>query len=230
MSAQKLERIIGAWRERRKVDDDTPESRRAIEIPGRTLGLLAEGKPISSSDLAVRLHLSAAEAQSYLDYLRDAGTDFDADGNIVGMALSLKPTRYAFTIDGRELYAWCALDTLFLPGIIGNTAEVETTCPVTGYAIRLTVTPVGISRAEPAGAVLSVVTPGVTPETGPGCQSGPQGPICGSMHFFKSAHVVSSWLRDHPGIDTLALDEAFELASNAWIEPWTKVRGAGFYT
>ena len=38
---------------------------------------------------------------------------------------------HRFEVAGRTLYTWCAWDSLFLPQILGQEAEVESTCPLT---------------------------------------------------------------------------------------------------
>ena len=41
------------------------------------------------------------------------GAEFDTHGALIGNALTLKPTRHRFRVGGRQLYAWCSLDTPF---------------------------------------------------------------------------------------------------------------------
>lgn len=67
------------------------------------------------------------------------------------MALSGMPHR--MRLPGREVRAWCAWDTLFLPELIGETVTVESPCPTTGETVRLAVGPEGIDAVSPAGAV-----------------------------------------------------------------------------
>jgi alkylmercury lyase len=55
------------------------------------------------------------------------------------------------------LYAWCAFDTLFLPELLGATAEVESQCPTTGEQISLSVTRTEVSNLHPAATILSYV-------------------------------------------------------------------------
>lgn len=52
----------------------------------------------------------------------------DVQGHIVGSGLTLRPTPHRFTIDGRQLYTWCALDTLIFPAVLGQVATVEAPC------------------------------------------------------------------------------------------------------
>jgi alkylmercury lyase len=62
-------------------------------------------------------------------------------------------------IAGRPLFAWCALDTLFIPGLLDKVAEITSICPVSGTPVRLTVSPEGVQSVDPPGTALSVVFP-----------------------------------------------------------------------
>ncbi len=74
---------------------------------------------------------------------------------------------------GKELYAWCSLDTLFIPGLLGEDAEISSTCPVSGDPIRLRVTPAGVQNFSPPDAVVSIVLPNVGQES---IRTGPASP------------------------------------------------------
>ena len=48
------------------------------------------------------------------------------------------------------MHTWCAWDTLFLPALLGETAEVRSTCPVTGSVVELVVAPDAVKGAPAA--------------------------------------------------------------------------------
>jgi len=48
---------------------------------------------------------------------------------------------------------------LFIPGILGKTARVESTDPVTNEKISLVVGPQGVKELEPADTVVSFISP-----------------------------------------------------------------------
>jgi alkylmercury lyase len=88
----------------------------------RALRELAGGEPVAEPALT-----PAAE--------RWPNVELDDHGRIVALAgLSLTPTAHRFTVGGRQLYTWCAWDTLVLPGLLDQPAHVESTCPVTRRA------------------------------------------------------------------------------------------------
>ena len=122
--------------------------------------------PILAGTFAEAVKLPAERADEIFRGLAATGVEFDADGNLVGAALSVKPTPHRFRVKGRDLYAWCALDALFLPGLLDASAEVESRCPTTGEKIRLTASPHGVGECTPPEAVLTVVVPGVSRPAG----------------------------------------------------------------
>jgi hypothetical protein len=38
------------------------------------------------------------------------------------------------------------------------------------------------------------------------------------MHFFATRAAAEAWVKDHPGVAILSLEEAFELARVHWID------------
>ena len=123
---------------------------------------IAEHGAVSPESLGAQLRLEPARIREVLAGLATMGMEIDAEGNVVGAALTSTPTQHAVRLGGRALFAWCALDTLFIPGLAGEKADIESTCPVSGDAIRLRVSPDGACEYTPSGAVLSVLLPGAS--------------------------------------------------------------------
>src|SRR5258708_5267352 len=118
--------------------------------------LLSKGKPVTPEELASALHRSLPETQTLLQTW-DHRTD--QEGNIIAAGLSLVPAAHQFHLGELALSTWCALDALSFPSVLGRSARVISTCPVTGQEIRLTVTPETILDLSPEGAVVSVRLP-----------------------------------------------------------------------
>ena len=111
--------------------------------------LLAEGSPVSSQQLAASADIAEGRISEMLDGW--PGVCRDEDQRVVGYwGLALAETDHSIEVDGRELFAWCAWDTLFLPEILGKPAAVKSKCPISGQDIRLIVTPEGIEGEDPA--------------------------------------------------------------------------------
>lgn len=200
---------------------------KSVAVPARSARLvlevirkLARGRTVGRSDVI----LTHPDDWKELQIL---GADFDEDGNIVGMGgLTIRETTHRFDVGNRRLYTWCALDTLFLPRLLMETAEIESACPITRTQIRLRVSPDGIERADPTGTVVSLVPTEVselwsTRETDVGnCAPnssdrnrlfGIQGSFCSQVHFFRSREDAARWLPDHPGAVIVSLEEAFRI-------------------
>jgi len=216
MESPKLDDIIEAWRYRTRRDSPL----RMTSVCVQALRLLAKGKPVSAEQFASVSHMSLTEVSDSFSQLKDYGAEFDKEGNLVGVVLTLTPTSHQFRVNGCNLFAWCALDAVFLPALLDQPAEVKSRCPAAGVDIRLTITPEGIEAVDPPDTVVAVVIPGVTPSCQAGVKSGPQGPLCSAIHFFSSHEAASTWLVAHPGMAILSLDEAWQLAREVWVKPY----------
>ena len=122
---------------------------------------IAHSGAVSPEVFASRLGIEPARANRLFARLSTMGIQVDGQGNVVGAALTARQTPHRVRVGGKELYAWCALDTLFIPGLLGEEGEVSSTCVVSGEPIRITVTPDGVRDFSPADAVVSIVLPDV---------------------------------------------------------------------
>lgn len=167
------------------------------------LRLLAAGEPITPTELAAAAGVSEADLEHA--FARQ-DIEYDDRGRIVGWGLTINPTPHKFTIDGTQLYTWCAPDTLIFPTVIGRTAHVESPCPTTGTIIKLTVDPdAGITALEPSTAVVSIVDPGqVNPNM-------VRATVCNPQHFFATADAARDWQSRYPGMTVLPVAEAYTM-------------------
>jgi alkylmercury lyase len=167
--------------------------------------LLAEGQPVSTETLAKALNFPMEAVNNILE--KWVGVYSNEEKQIIGYwGLALPQMPHRFTVKGNTLYTWCAWDSLFIPEIIKKTARVESTCPVTGSKIALTVTPEEIKELEPPGTVMSFVTP----EAGK-IRENVILNFCHYIHFFSSAEAGSKWISHNQGTLVLSLAEAFDL-------------------
>ena len=213
-----LNEIIAAWYADRKGRNSRDEARliRAIYPP------LAEGRPLSPRDVAESSDLPIRSVEIAFRDMRRAGADFDGDGNLIGNALTLRPTPHKFTVDGQKLYAWCAVDTLFLPALVGKTAQVESTCLATGEPIRLTISPSGIETVDPADTVVTVTVPGFSAACEPGQGKGGECASCQSMNYFVSRAAAERHLGPEADVAILDVETVWQLAHTVWVEPYLK--------
>ncbi len=169
MSSYSVRELIEAWSGGGTSGLAEAESDRQILTFTALVKLIAENGFASPEAFARETGLSLGASADLLVDLAASGMEVDGNGHVVGAALTTRRTPHRLLLGGRDLYAWCALDTLFLPGLLDQTAEVRSTCPVTGAEIRLTVAPDRVEECAPPGTVLTVVVPGDshTGRTGP---------------------------------------------------------------
>jgi alkylmercury lyase len=183
-------------------DFDEEQQRIALALYRR----LADGSPAPASDVAER---AGGDGERVKDLLGSwPGVFRNHDGRVVGFwgltVNRLSPT-HRLDIRGKELFAWCAWDTLFLPGILGDTANVESVCPTTGDVVSLVVSPERVLHVSHPGAVVSFLLPDRDFDADV-IQS-----FCHFVHFFASREAGEAWTASHPGTFLLPLGEAFEL-------------------
>ena len=135
---------------------------------------------------------------------------YDEAGRVVAFSgLTLEPTGHRFAVGGRQLYTWCAWDTLFLPAMLAQSADVESTCAATGREVRLTVDPDGVRRFDPRPLWLSFPAPSAT------STADITGTFCCHVHFLATPSAIEAWLGGHPDGTVLGLDDAYELGRRA---------------
>ena len=217
-----VDEVIEAWTA--QINSLPEEKRKQIKhsnaITDILLNFLAEGNPISPQMLAEKADLDADTTESIFKQLRRGAGELDRDGNLVGLALSLTPTPHRFRLSDRELYAWCSLDTMFLPGLLGQRAEIESTCPVSGETITLAIGPDGVESYDPPETVLSIAVPGLScrrPDSKDEGGVGAESEACSQMHFFRDRQAAEEWLGDYPGVAVFTVEEAYRLAEENWL-------------
>lgn len=167
------------------------------------LRALAGGHPVTVDDLAHTTARSAAEVRAGLSGLSD--TEYDRHGAVVGHGITLRETPHRFTVDGQQLYTWCALDTLIVPTVLGRPAQIVSPTPGSGELVSLDIDPAtGITALDPATAVISVLVP----DRG---STSVRAAFCDQVHFFATPTAAERWLTEHPGATVLAVHEAFDL-------------------
>lgn len=167
--------------------------------------LLADGEPVEAATLADRAELAREEVDRALAEWGGILTG-ERDRVIGFLGLSIRPTPHRLTVAGRTLYAWCAYDTLFLPELLGATAEVESQCPTTGERITLTVTGTDVINPRPADTVLSYL------HKDEPLDQHVIDTFCRYIHFFANPTAAAEWTAKHEGTFTISLDVGAEIA------------------
>ena len=163
--------------------------------------LLAQGQPVSADALAQAAGRAREDVLAVIQ--GNYNVELDARGHIIGAGLSLRPTPHRLAVEGRMLYAWCALDALMYPPLLDMVVQVESPCAATERLVRVQVSTHGVQDVAPADAVVSVVKPDAAP--------GVRQAFCSHVHFFRSAQAAAPWLQAHPHGYLLSVGEAFRL-------------------
>ena len=150
--------------------------------------LASKAAPVSLAKLADSLEMTADDVQRILAGW--TGLYFDHADHIIGYwGLSIREMGHRFIVDGNTLYTWCAWDALFIPRIIGKTAQVESVDPETKEIIQLTVSPERVVAVEPRNAVTSFMIPRADEMRSDVIKS-----FCHYLHFFTSQETAEKWV------------------------------------
>jgi alkylmercury lyase len=181
------------------------EGRVAVELLRQ---FVVTGEPVFPTKIAHALDLQGSEVEEILAGWVDWGTvHYSADHRIVAArGLGLYKSSHRFEVDGRILYTWCALDTFYIADLLGSTARIESTCPVTNERISFVLGPDGVTNVVPANTVVSVIVPERPMTTDVRLN------FCRFVHFFASEDAGARWISEQNGTFVLlSLKEAFVL-------------------
>jgi len=208
-----MERVI---KEYRKAYSAIPQEALELDlrVTVKTIQALAKGHPIPPAELADIWNMSLDQVQVILKQAKKNGrVEINTQGDLVGAVLSLNPTQHQIFMDNQHLYAWCAYDAIYTPGVVGKLARIVSEDPVTGGRIKISLTPNGVETIKPESVVVSVVDPGGD------MSAGPESTRCTHMLFFESRESAKQWKQDRTGVSILTVEEVFELAREFQIEP-----------
>ena len=172
------------------------------------LRLLSAGRPVSAAALARAVGRADADVVARVSIWPNI--ERDEAGAIVGFAgLTLRPTPHGFTVGNRQLHTWCAWDTLFLPALLYETADVRSACPVSGSAVELVVAPDGVTRARPGDLHVSF-PPLAATDT-----ADIPGSFCCHVFFLAGTAAARTWRETRADDTVVDVDAAFELGRRA---------------
>jgi alkylmercury lyase len=167
--------------------------------------LLAAGEPVDATVLAHAVDMDRDEVERAMAGW--GGLFTDEQRRVIGfLGLSIRPMPHRLTVARRTLYAWCAFDTLFLPELLGATAEVESRCPTTGEQITLTVSGTEVSNLRPEATVLSYL------HKDERLDQHVINTFCHFIHFFANPAAADEWTAQHSGTFTIEVTDGSEIA------------------
>ena len=176
----------------------------------RVMRVLALGHPVAEEQISriiTELGIDGDKANQFLSQVAER----DGSSNIVGiMGMSLNETAHRLDLNGTHLFAWCAMDTLFLPAMLNQIATIESASPVSGQTVRLTTSPQKVEAFEPASALLSFVV--VEPDQANlNSVESIWSTFCSHIYFFASYEEAEQWVGGREEIEILSVEEGFEL-------------------
>jgi len=176
--------------------DDAPLARAFLRA-------LARGEPVTAAALAATTDRRQDDVTQTLERWPNVHTDERGRVEAFG-GLSLRPTGHRFDVNGRRLYTWCAWDTLFLPALLDEEAQVESTCRLTNLRVKLTVAPERVLASQPEDVWVSF------PPVARTCTEDIIDSFCCHVHFLSGQNAAARWVNGRAGF-ALDLDDAFQL-------------------
>jgi len=141
--AEDIERFLASF---------SPEE---IAVMRHAFRAILEGEPTTIDDLTLGLPRSSAD--DTVQRLLDRGTLVLEDGRITGArGLSLTETPHRLVLDGRQRYAFCAVDAVGIPIALGADAAVESHCHHCRRPVRLEIHGGTIVDAPPGLVIWAV--------------------------------------------------------------------------
>jgi alkylmercury lyase len=174
---------------------------------------LATNGAISVAGLGERTRRNPATVEAILSPWPGVYRD-DRDDIIGFWGLTARPiSKHVLRIKRRTSYAWCALDCLFLPAVLGQPVHVSSVCAQTGERLELVVSPNSVERVQPASTVLSMLRPDLESS-----RKDVVSTFCHFIHFFKDEEAARKWTASHPGTSVITLEQGMTLGrmKNEW--------------
>ncbi len=209
MKGTKIPKLDEYWTAFEKALPDFPADEQRVAVT--LYRELARGEPVTADRLAAALDISPENARDAL--ARGPLRAFaypDDEGRVIGFGgLAVAPMHHELRLTGRKLWTWCAWDTLFVPRILGESAEVASPDPETGEIVRLSISPERIESAEPRGALVSFLSPAAGDFDRSAANV--MAKFCHYVFFFATRESGERWAARHRGTFLYSLEEAFEL-------------------
>lgn len=151
-------------------------------------GFADRGRAPSVTELAGE---TSARITDVMDRLAEADLVVLVDGEVVGAyPFSAEPTPHRIAIDGRSSFAMCSLDAVAVAPVFGREVIIESSCAVTGAAIRIHQSGATVLSAEPPGLHLGIRW--MEPD---GCAAHS---MCREMVFLEGAEAAETWRGSDP--------------------------------
>jgi hypothetical protein len=174
----------------------TDDERRFYRWILRSFGAGSPPGPDALPDAASAFELEAEPALDRLRRLDLVHHNSTTGAIVVAYPFSGRPTSHRVRLDGREVYAMCAIDALGIAPMLGERIEIASRDPLTAEEIRVELEPDRQGSWLPQQAVVVSGTVG-SGESRDSC--------CPVLSFFASTTNAGRWLAAHPDVEGTAI-------------------------
>lgn len=173
---------------------------------------ILNGKPASIDALALQSGISADLTRRYIRGMADRGIlVMDEDETVVGChGLSVIPTKHHLSINGKNLFTWCAIDAVGIAAALELEAKIVSKCFQCNEAIEIDMANGEILNCSQKDARIWVVEADLNRPI-VGC-------TCPQINFFCSEEHFNKWYKNQNKGKLLSLAEAVKLGKCWWAD------------
>jgi len=215
-----------------KVDDGLkrlisllPLKDRQVEFGGKMAELhkailhsfVENGRPINNEEISAIIGGGDVEAalddvEAALKALQEKDLAvLDCNGKLVGSyPMTVEDTPHKIKVNGHEINAMCALDSLGISPMFGKKVQIESKCHATGEPVYLEQDSSDIVDAKPSKDIHF----GIIWSSPTGCCAHS---LCMEMVFLKDKETAEAWGKECSSREVYDLDEAIEFSSKFFV-------------
>jgi alkylmercury lyase len=167
---------------------------------------LAKGHAVTVGQLSKLTGISPEETGQFAQIW--PGVYFNDQLEIIGFwGIALSRMGHKLRFGSHQAYAWCAWDAIFLPELVGEKAEIESTCAITGKPINITVAPDGRISNQDGEIYISFLSLDAADMMNDVVSN-----FCHHIYFFSSKEAGEEWVSKNSGTFLLSLKEVEQIS------------------
>jgi alkylmercury lyase len=176
--------------------------------------------PLLATEGPVRREMVSAatgrKGRQLEDLLEAARAGRDERGRLVELfGVSVETSRHRIVVDGRELFACCALVSLMVPMMVDRLVRIESSDPISGRTIRLEVDPRRVRWVEPRPAVAGLVVADRV-----AMANDVRAALCGHILYFESPRSRRRFLSVDRRRFAVGIDDLQKIAASLYARIW----------
>jgi len=168
------------------------------------------GRPTDAEEISAIIGADDVETALKTLQKKDLAV-LNGSGKLVGSyPMTLEPTPHKIWVNGHEIYAMCALDSLGISPMFDRKVQIGSSCHATGERIYLAQDGFDIIDAIPSRDVHF----GIIWSSPTGCCAHS---LCTEMVFLKDRKTAETWRKECFGREVYDLDEAIEFSARFFV-------------